>query len=116
MPQAKEFFTVILEPENDGGYSVHCPALPGCTSQGEDREDALKNIKDAITLVLKALEQDKLVAARVPGAIDGKDKPPHESPDLLATEIREVLMARREDGLPLTIETVVVEITSSVSA
>ena len=76
----------------------------------------MKNIKEAIALVLKTLEQDELVTARVSEPIDDNNILPHETPDLLAAEIREVLMARREDGLPLTIETVVVEITSTVSA
>ena len=38
--------TVILEPEEDGGYSVHCPSLPGCSSQGDTVEEELaKNQK-----------------------------------------------------------------------
>ena len=52
MPQAQAKFTVILEPEIDGGYSARCAALPGCVSQGEDRQDALRNIEEAILLVL----------------------------------------------------------------
>ena len=32
-------FTVILDPEDDGSYSVYCPALAGCVSQGEDRNE-----------------------------------------------------------------------------
>ena len=38
-------FTVILEPEKTGGYSIHCPTLPGCVSQGGSREEALQNIQ-----------------------------------------------------------------------
>lgn len=41
-------FTVVLEPEEDGGYSVHCSALPGCSSQGDSLEEALDNIREAI--------------------------------------------------------------------
>ena len=33
---------------SDEGYAVHCPALPPCWSQGETREEALENIRDAI--------------------------------------------------------------------
>ena len=109
-------FTIILEPEEDGGYSVHCPALPGCVSQGDDRQAALSNIKEAINLVLETLEHDESVAARTLAAIEGENVPPNETPDSVADEIREVLKARHEDGLPLTIETVVVEVTSPVSA
>ena len=116
MPSTTKKLTVILEPEEDGGYSVHCPALPGCVSQGEDRQDALGNIMEAIVLVLEALESDDLLAVRVHEALRGEKPPPFESPDVLADEIREVLKARHEDGLPLTIETVQVEVPSHVSA
>lgn len=40
-------YKVVLEHSGEG-YSVSCPALPGCWSQGETEEDALDNIKDAI--------------------------------------------------------------------
>jgi len=43
-------YTVILEQEPDGGYVVSVPALPGCVSQGDTREEALQNIKEAIEL------------------------------------------------------------------
>ena len=56
------------------------------------------------------------MVARVLEAIGGENVPPYETPDSVADEIREVLKARHEDGLPLTIETVVVEVTSPVSA
>ena len=117
MPTTLKKFTVILDPEDDGGYSVYCPALPGCVSQGEDREDALENIKEAIVLVLETLDKDEVArAAVVLEAIEGKDIPPPERPDQLVDEIREVLRARAEDGLPPTIETVQVEVSSPVSA
>ena len=41
-------YRVILEPEPDGSYAVWVPALPGCVSQGESPEDALRNIREAI--------------------------------------------------------------------
>lgn len=116
MPSTIKKFTVILEPEEEGGYSVHCPALPGCVSQGEDRQDALANIKESIELVLETLEQKNLVAVRVKEALTGENPPPFETPDVVAHEIREVLKARHEDGLPLTIETVQVEVPSHISA
>ena len=52
-------FTVILEPQKDGGFTVSVPALPGCISEGVDREEALKNIKEAIELYLEVLKEDK---------------------------------------------------------
>jgi len=46
-------YTVVLQRENDGGYVVSVPALPGCVSQGDTREEALKNIEEAIELYLE---------------------------------------------------------------
>jgi len=46
-------YTVLLEPEDDGGYAVSVPALPGCVSQGDSREEALANVREAITLYLE---------------------------------------------------------------
>ncbi len=45
-------FKVVLEEAEEGGYVVYVPALPGCVSQGETREEALKNIKEAIEVYL----------------------------------------------------------------
>lgn len=46
-------YTVILEREADGGYVVSVPALPGCVSQGDNRDEALGNIREAIKLYLE---------------------------------------------------------------
>jgi predicted RNase H-like HicB family nuclease len=46
-------FTVVLEQEADGGYVVSVPALPGCVSQGDSREEALTNIREAIELYIE---------------------------------------------------------------
>ncbi|MEW6737161.1 MAG: type II toxin-antitoxin system HicB family antitoxin [Acidobacteriota bacterium] len=43
---------VILEPSDEGGYTVHVPALPGCISEGDSVEEALANIREAIALYL----------------------------------------------------------------
>ncbi|MSP02720.1 MAG: type II toxin-antitoxin system HicB family antitoxin [Acetobacteraceae bacterium] len=45
-------YTVILEQEEDGGYVTSVPALPGCVSQGDNRDEALANIQEAIKLYL----------------------------------------------------------------
>ncbi len=55
MAEAHEF-QVILQPEDEGGFSVSVPALPGCASQGETREEALAMIKEAIEGYLESLE------------------------------------------------------------
>jgi predicted RNase H-like HicB family nuclease len=46
-------YTVVLQRENDGGYVATVPALPGCVSQGDTREIALKNIEEAMELYLE---------------------------------------------------------------
>ncbi|MFA0745431.1 MAG: hypothetical protein LASZOEIN_002242, partial [Candidatus Fervidibacter sp.] len=38
---------VVLEPSEDGGYTVYVPSLPGCISEGETIEEALANIREA---------------------------------------------------------------------
>jgi predicted RNase H-like HicB family nuclease len=53
---ASREFEVLLTPEEDGCYSVSVPALPGCTSQGETREEALAMIREAIELYLESVE------------------------------------------------------------
>jgi predicted RNase H-like HicB family nuclease len=49
---------VVLEPSDEGGYTVYAPSLPGCISEGETREKALQNIKEAIELYLEPVEDD----------------------------------------------------------
>jgi len=51
-------FKVILEPSDEGGFTVYVPSLPGCVSEGDTVEEALKNIQEAIELYLEAVEDD----------------------------------------------------------
>lgn len=46
-------YTVVLEQEDDGGFVVSVPALPGCVSEGDTREEALANIREAIDLYIE---------------------------------------------------------------
>lgn len=62
---------VTIERDEDGRFVAECPAIPGCVSQGKTREQALKNIQEAIALCLEV---------------------------------------RRQEGLPLTVETTEVEV------
>ena len=64
-------FTITLDRDEDGVWVAECPAIPGCISQGNTREDAVENIKDAI---------------------------------------KNCLIVRAERGMPLTIETQMVEV------
>jgi len=50
-------FTVVLNPE-ENGYVVSVPALPGCTTEGSSREEALRNVQDAMRLYVEDLVSD----------------------------------------------------------
>lgn len=94
-------FTVILEPK-ERGHSIHCPALPGCVSQGDSRDKALANIREAIEGILALREKHHIPL-------------PEETPELVSEEIRCCLEDRRAEGLPLTIETEEVEVSPKVA-
>jgi len=49
---------IILEPSEEGGFTVYVPSLPGCISEGDTRDDALKNIREAIELYLEPVDDD----------------------------------------------------------
>ncbi|MGD0655165.1 MAG: type II toxin-antitoxin system HicB family antitoxin [Thermoguttaceae bacterium] len=49
-------YKVVIS-KNEDGYTVHCPALRGCWSQGETEEEALENIRSAIEEYLAAVEE-----------------------------------------------------------
>lgn len=44
---------IILEPSDEGGFTVYVPALPGCISEGKTLDDAKRNIREAIELYLE---------------------------------------------------------------
>ena len=50
---------ILLEPSEDGGYTVYVPSLPGCISEGNDVDDALHNIQEAIELYLEPVEDEE---------------------------------------------------------
>ncbi|WP_072621302.1 type II toxin-antitoxin system HicB family antitoxin [Spirulina major] len=47
---------VVLEPSDEGGYTVFVPSLPGCISEGDDVDEALSNIQEAIELYLEPVD------------------------------------------------------------
>ena len=55
---------VVLEPSDDGGFTVTVPALPGCISEGDDKADALRNIRQAIQLYLEDVPADSVHSDR----------------------------------------------------
>jgi predicted RNase H-like HicB family nuclease len=50
---------IVLEPSEEGGYTAIVPSLPGCISEGDTKEEALKNIREAIELYLEPIEDDQ---------------------------------------------------------
>ncbi len=58
-------FKVVLEPQEEGGYTVYVPSLPGCVSQGETSQEAMNNIKEAIELYLESFKERKLSLPRI---------------------------------------------------
>ncbi len=54
---------VVLAPSEGGGFAVYVPALPGCVSEGQTKEEALKKIHEVIRLYLMLVE-DSLSAKR----------------------------------------------------
>jgi predicted RNase H-like HicB family nuclease len=61
-------YTVILQREIEGGYVATIPVLPGCISQGDSREETLKNIEEAVELYL----EDVKAAGAIP-VEDGRE-------------------------------------------
>ena len=51
---------VVLEPSDEGGYTIYVPSLPGCISEGENIDEALVNIQEAIELYLEPNEEEFL--------------------------------------------------------
>ena len=51
--------TVVLEPSEEGGFTAIVPSLPGCFSEGNSRDEALTNIREAIELYLEPVEDDQ---------------------------------------------------------
>ncbi|MFM7128300.1 MAG: type II toxin-antitoxin system HicB family antitoxin [bacterium] len=66
-------FAITLDRDEDGAWVAECPAIPGCVSQGKSRDEAVKNIKDAI---------------------------------------QDCLIVHAQRGMPLTIETQLIEVTA----
>ncbi|MDD5091623.1 MAG: type II toxin-antitoxin system HicB family antitoxin [Candidatus Wallbacteria bacterium] len=55
---------VLIYPGEDGWWVAECPSLPGCVSQGKNREEAIENIRSAIKAYTNALTADGLEVPR----------------------------------------------------
>ena len=97
-------YTVVLAP-NEGSdvWTVTCPAMPGCTTEGVGREGALTNLQDAMAGWLE-------VSAEHGGG------PLQETPELVADEVAFVLGWKAEEGWPLLVETARVHLKERVAA
>jgi predicted RNase H-like HicB family nuclease len=69
---AEYAYTILLQPEAEGGYTVTAPALPGLVTYGEDLEDARRMAAEAIEAYLESLHKD------------GEPIPASDLPDSLA--------------------------------
>jgi len=49
---------IVLQPSDQGGFTVYVPSLPGCVSEGETEQQALENIREAIELYLEPVDDD----------------------------------------------------------
>lgn len=58
-------YNVIFQKEDEGGFSVWVPTLPGCASQGESFEEAMENIKEAITLFVEDEKENTEVETNI---------------------------------------------------
>ncbi len=58
---------IVLEEEEDGTFSVHCPALKGCHSQGATKNEAIRNMQRAIDLYLDVAQEKQENRAQAPG-------------------------------------------------
>jgi predicted RNase H-like HicB family nuclease len=51
-------YRILLTPEEEGGFSVSVPVLPGCFTQGETIEEAIEMAREAISLYVESLVED----------------------------------------------------------
>ncbi len=52
---------IVLEPSEDGGYTVYVPSLPGCISEGETKDEAELNIREAIELYMEPIDDEMIL-------------------------------------------------------
>ena len=73
MKYSRMRYTVLMNRNEEGGYTVTVPALPGCISEGADWDEALKNIEAAIAGYIETL---KILKKPVPVEVEVKCKTP----------------------------------------
>ena len=63
-------YRVVIEKGEDFGYVIHCPAIPGCHSQGNTVEEAIESIKDAIKGCLSVLDKELISKGKEMASIE----------------------------------------------
>lgn len=58
-------YRVVLETQPDGGYTAYVPSLPGCISEGDDRNQAMANIQEAIAIYTESLAERNIAPPQV---------------------------------------------------
>jgi len=51
-------YSIVLDPSEEGGYTVRVPRLPGCITEGDTLDEAIANAREAITAYLLSLRDD----------------------------------------------------------
>ena len=69
-------FKLVIQKEEDGRYSIECPALPGCVSWGYTEEEAIKNIREAVEVYVEDLiEAGEFLPIEKSGAVEVLPEP-----------------------------------------
>jgi predicted RNase H-like HicB family nuclease len=55
------YYKIIIEPQEEGGYTAYVPKLQGCVSEGETYKETMKNIQEAIELYLETLKERNVI-------------------------------------------------------
>lgn len=50
-------YKVVIEPQEEGGFTAYIPSLPGCVTEGETYEEVVSNIKEALELYLETMKE-----------------------------------------------------------
>jgi predicted RNase H-like HicB family nuclease len=98
-------YTVILQRETDGGYVVTAPALPGCVSQGDSRQEALRNIEEAVELYREDMPaagepipiEDGLEYVEVPARATSPSYPPTFLVGILCKRCKELASLSKDN-------------------
>lgn len=51
------YYKIVIEPQEEGGYTAYVPKLPGCVSEGDSYNETVENIKEALELYLETLKE-----------------------------------------------------------